>query len=203
MKKHFAFMAICLLASACVQAKNSIPLAGLVNSPGPVMAWDHRPEAEVWTRATLAAVGRHDAVLAGRVPEDIGAWCPGYEKAGMADRRAFWAGLISTVGRYESSWNPGAVGGGGRYVGVMQISPKSARNYGCDAASASGLKDGAANLACAVDILAHQVDRDGVVAGANGNRGIGRDWMPLRKADKRQAMAAWTRGQAYCGGGAG
>jgi len=35
------------------------------------------------------------------------------------------------------------------------------------------------------------------VAG-KGNRGIGRDWMPLRKASKRAEMADWTRSQSYC-----
>ena len=161
------------------------------------MRWDHRPEAAEWTARSLAAIARHDDVLAGRVPADIAGWCPAYEAKGIADRRVFWAGLLSAVAKYESSWNPAASGGGGRYIGVMQISPKSAKNYGCAATSAKALKDGAANLECAVEMLAYHVARDGVVAG-KGNRGIGRDWMPLRKSDKRGAMAAWTSGQSYC-----
>jgi soluble lytic murein transglycosylase-like protein len=189
------------LVTACVPAvKTSVAeiLPGAVALPA--MAWDHRPEASIWTRATLDAVAAKDAVLAERVPGDVAQWCPAYEKASLADRRAFWAGLISTVGRYESSWNPNAAGGGGRYIGVMQISPRSAGNYGCEATSKTALKDGAANLSCSVEILAYQVGRDGLVAGEAGNRGIGRDWMPLRKTDKRQAMALWMRGQSYCGG---
>ena len=163
----------------------------------PAMRWDHRPEAADWTKRTLAAIARHDDVLAGQVPDDIKTWCPGYADAAVQDRRAFWAGLLSAVAKYESSWNPRASGGGGRYIGVMQISPKSAANYGCAAQSASALKDGAANLECAVEMIAHNVARDGVVAG-KGNRGVGRDWMPLRKAAKRDAMAEWTSAQAYC-----
>lgn len=161
------------------------------------MRWDHRPEAAEWTRRSLAAIATHDGVLAARVPADIQVWCPGYDANSIEDRRAFWAGLLSAVAKYESSWNPAASGGGGRYIGVMQISPKSAKNYGCEVTSAKALKNGAANLECAVEILAYQVARDGVVAG-KGNRGIGRDWMPLRKSDKRGAMAAWTSGQSYC-----
>lgn len=163
----------------------------------PTMRWDHRPEAAEWTQRTLAAVARHDDVLASRVPADIEGWCPGYATASLPDRRAFWAGLLSGIAKYESSWNPRASGGGGRYIGVMQISPKSAAHYNCAAQSAAALKDGAANLECAVEFVAENVARDGVVAG-NGNRGVGRDWMPLRKSDKRTAIAEWTRSQAYC-----
>ena len=186
--------------SACVPAKlPSLPSLASILPPSvaPAMRWDHRPEAAEWTARSLAAIAAHDDVLAARVPADIVGWCPAYEEKGIKDRRAFWVGLLSAVAKYESSWNPAALGGGGRYIGVMQISPKSAKNYGCAATSAKALKDGAANLECAVEMLAYHVARDGVVAG-KGNRGIGRDWMPLRKSDKRGAMAAWTSGQSYC-----
>ncbi len=189
------------LAALVLAGCNPIALPDLTAMlPGaalPAMRWDHRPEAVVWTRRSLAAVARHDAVLAARVPADIEAWCPGYETASMAERRAFWVGLLSGVAKYESTWNPRAAGGGGRYIGLMQISPKSAANYGCEAQSAGALKDGAANLECAVELVAYHVERDGVVAG-KGNRGVGRDWMPLRNSAKRGAIAKWTRTQAYC-----
>lgn len=187
-----------LALTACGPVK--LPdLAGMLPDLGglPAMRWDHRPEAAAWTEATLAAVAQQDDVLAARVPADIKAWCPGYETASTADRRAFWAGLLSAVAKYESSWNPAASGGGGRYIGIMQISPKSAANHGCAATSAKALKDGAANLQCAVEMMATQVARDGVVAG-KGNRGAGRDWMPFRKAANRAAMSDWTRSQSYC-----
>ena len=50
---------------------------GLFPTNLPVMGWDARPEASAWTAATLAAVARYDSVLAGTVPGDIKAWCPG------------------------------------------------------------------------------------------------------------------------------
>lgn len=165
----------------------------------PATRWDHQPQAAEWTTRSLVAVAARDDVLASRVPGDIETWCPRYETASLAERRAFWVGLLSAVAKYESSWNPRASGGGGRYIGLMQISPKSASNYRCAVTSSSGLKDGGANLECAVKLLAYQVERDGVVAG-KGNRGIGRDWMPLRKSAKRAEMASWTRKQAYCAG---
>lgn len=161
------------------------------------MGWDHRPEASEWTSRALAAVAAQDAALAGSVPADIDTWCPGYADASVDERRAFWSGLMSAVARYESSWNPKASGAGGRYIGVMQISPASARFHGCSAATAGALKDGAANLECAAGMIAKGVAADGMVAGS-GKQGAGRDWMPFRNAEKRAAMAAWTRAQPYC-----
>lgn len=194
-----------LLVAGCVtparMADRVADRVGALMAPHrPVMAWDHRPEAAGWTAATLAAVAAQDAALAKAVPQDIADWCPAYPDAPLADRRAFWAGLLSALARHESGWNPRAAGGGGRYVGLMQISPRSARNYGCTADSAAALKDGARNLECAVTMMGHQVARDGQVSGKAGNRGIGRDWTPLRHAEKRAGLQDWTRAQAYCTG---
>ena len=190
------FVAMCLFGlSACVA-----PAGSETTDVTPPMRWDHRPEAAEWTTSTLLAVSTKDPVLSQQVPADITSWCPAYPHADLDERRAFWAGLLSAVAKYESSWNPQAAGGGGRWIGLMQISPKTAANYGCDATSAGALKDGEANLECAVEIMSEQVARDGVVAGG-GNRGVGRDWMPLRDSSKRAEMAAWTRAQPYCAAG--
>ncbi len=163
------------------------------------MRWDHRPEAAAWTRQTMALVASKDAQLAQTEPGDIDHWCPGYKAADLPQRRAFWVGMLSAIAKHESSSNPKAAGGGGRYIGLMQISPKTAGHYGCAAQSASALKDGAANLACAVEIAAENVGRDGLVAG-KGNRGLGRDWGPFKKSDTRAEMSTWTRAQSYCQG---
>ncbi len=166
----------------------------------PEMGWDSRPEAPEWTQKTLMAVAGEDAELAQSVPRDIGQWCPGYAQADLTDRRAFWAGLMSAVAKHESTWNPAASGGGGRWIGLMQISPATARNFGCEATSTAALKDGAANLSCAVEIAARQVGQDDAVIG-NGRQGMARDWMPFRNASKRAEMAAWTSSQDYCQAG--
>lgn len=163
----------------------------------PAMRWDARAEAASWTTRAMAAVARHDGELAARVPADIAVFCPQYAKAPVQDRRAFWVGLLSATAKHESSFNPRASGGGGRYVGLMQISPASARLAGCEARSAAALQDGAANLECAVRIMAPKVAADGVVAG-RGNRGIGRDWGPFSTATDRREIAAWTSAQDYC-----
>lgn len=188
------------LPMACTEVPGTMSfLSPTADGVRPAMRWDHRPEAAEWTAETLQAVAQHDAELAAAIPADIERWCPGYEEASLPERRAFWAGLLSATAKHESTWNPRAAGGGGKYIGLMQISPSTARTYGCEANSAGELKDGAENLSCAVKIMARQVDRDAVVAGG-GAHGVGRDWMPFRKAAKRQDIATWTRQQSYCQG---
>ena len=183
-----------LVLTGCVQ-----PAASTQTLPEalPLMRWDHRAEADQWTESTLATVAQYDAALAGRVPADVATWCPGYETASLDERRAFWVAMFSALAKHESTWNPAAAGGGGRWIGLTQISPATARQYGCEATSVADLKDGTANLACAVRIAAAQVGRDGLVAGG-GNRGMGRDWAPFRAASKRADMAGWVSDQAYC-----
>ena len=173
-------------------------MSALIAPHLPVMGWDARPEAASWTQASLLAVADQDPVLSTRIPADVEAWCPGYVKAGLNDRRAFWSGLLSAVAKHESAWNPKAAGGGGRWIGLLQIAPATARTHGCDATSSAALQDGAANLECAVQIMAAQVAADGEVSGTRGTRGIGRDWAPLRSSSKRSAMQDWTSAQSYC-----
>lgn len=182
--------------SACMHSKPSEEMSFVA----PPMGWDHHPEGEEWTESTLVALSTKDAILSQQVPADIQTWCPAYPEAPIEARRAFWAGLLSAVAKYESTWNPAASGGGGRWIGLMQISPRSAANYGCEATSVGALKDGESNLECAVEIMSTQVAKDGLVAGG-GNRGIGRDWAPLRSSEKRAAMASWTSEQPYCRAG--
>lgn len=171
--------------------------AGGETTAAPPMQWDGQAQAPEWTKSAMQAVSEKDPVLAATVPADIETWCPGYATADLSDRRAFWVGLLSAVARHESGWNPAAAGGGGRYVGLMQISPQTARAHDCDAQSSGALKDGTANLTCAVEIFAKDVGRDGLVAGP-GNRGFGRDWMPFRKDNTRADLAGWTRAQPWC-----
>ncbi len=165
----------------------------------PAMRWDHRPEADAWTEATLVALQREGASLISAMPSDIGEFCPGYAKAAASDRRAFWAGMLSAMAKHESSWNPKARGGGGRWLGLMQISRQTADAYSCDISDDADLYDGRANLACAVRIAAAQVGRDGaIVSDGGGWRGLARDWAPMRTPAKRADIAAWTRSQSYC-----
>ncbi|KMW56440.1 hypothetical protein AIOL_001394 [Candidatus Rhodobacter oscarellae] len=156
------------------------------------MRWDFRAEGPAWTAATLEALAGHGAALPALVPSDIAEWCPGYEGASVEARQAFWAGLFSALAKHESTWNPAAVGGGGRWFGLVQIAPATARFHGCAVTSGQALLDGEANLRCAVRIAARQVPKRGSVT-----RGM-RDWGPFHSASKRAEMSAWTRAQPYC-----
>lgn len=163
-----------------------------------VMRWDHRPEADAWTTTTLSALDDHGSTLVNTMPADIDTWCPAYRKADEGGRKAFWTGLLSTLAKHESTWNPGAVGGGGKWFGLVQISPATARHYGCEATSGEALKDGGKNLSCAVRIMNVTVPRDGVVS--QGMRGVAADWGPFQNASKRQDMISWMNAQPYCQG---
>lgn len=165
--------------------------------PAVTMRWGARG-SDAWTEATLAALDRHGVTMLSRVPHDIEAFCPGYAEQGPTGRRAFWAGLLSAVARHESTFNPRASGGGGKWLGLMQIAPRTWSAYGCS----GEIMNGADNMACAVKIASVQVGRDGAVAGGQGAwRGVARDWMPLRSAAKRAEIAAWTAAQPYCARG--
>ncbi len=189
----FLLLSLTLVAAACGRSDRAVlSEANVVQMP--VMRWDHRPEADVWTAATFQALDGHGAPLVSLVPSDIAAWCPAYPEASEAQRKAFWTGLFSALAKHESTWNPAAVGGGGLWFGLVQIDPRTARGHGCRVTSGAALKDGAANLSCAVRIAANQVPKRGSVS-----RGM-RDWGPFHSSSKRAEMAAWVRAQEYCQG---
>lgn len=185
MFRNACLAAVCLLSACATVPEPEAPQL-------PATRWDHRPEAPQWTEATLAALSGHGAALTTLVPADIEYYCPGYATASAEDRQAFWVGLFSALAFHESTWNPRAVGGGGLWYGLVQIDPRTARGYGCEATSGNALKDGVANLKCAVRIAARQVTRRGDVS--NGMK----DWGPFHSSSKRAEMASFTRSQAYC-----
>ena len=189
-----AFTSGCTLSAPQDQAKatRSIEVA---------TRWDHRPEARIWTAAKYAAMDQEGRALVTTVPKDIDTFCPGYVAADIEGRKAFWTALFSGLAGYESTWRPEAAGAGGRYRGLLQIWPTSARYYGCDLSHPNGLYDGPTNLRCASRIAAQAVARDQVVAGSRGRwGGVAKDWPPLRDASKRADIAAFTRSLPVCQG---
>lgn len=194
----FRSVSLCLVLSlslaGCAETASSGAEATEIDLPP--MQWDFRPDSELLTRAVLSALSEHGAALAQETPADVQAWCPGYPTADPADREAFWSGFLSALAKYESTWNPKAVGGGGQWFGMTQISPATARGYGCDAKTGNALLDGPSNLSCAIRIMAVTVPRDGVIAAGRG--GVAADWAPLLSTSKRNSMRAWTSAQPYC-----
>lgn len=165
----------------------------------PHARWDHRTDAPIWTRAALSALKGHGAALTRTVPRDIGDWCPAYTDADAQRRAQFWVGFLSALAKYESTWKPGAVGGGGQWFGLLQILPATARGYGCRADSGEALKHGPSNLSCALRIMAVTVPRDRAIALRDSRwLGVAADWGPMRSEAKRREMARWLRAQTYC-----
>lgn len=162
----------------------------------PAARWSHRENAAAWTRSALTALRAHGAALVSRVPSDIETWCPGYAAAGSQGRRAFWVGFLSALAKHESTYRARAIGGGGRYFGLLQIAPATARSHDCRARTGQELRQGPANLSCAIRIMAHSVSRDGVISA--GMQGVAADWGPFRSASKRRDMQSWLRAQPYC-----
>ena len=162
----------------------------------PSMQWDHTSKGTDWTKTAMAALRDHGMPLASTVPDDIEAYCPGYKTASTEERQAFWVGLLSSLSKHESTWRETAVGGGGRWYGLFQISPGTARAYGCEAKSGKALLDGAKNVNCAIRIMSHTVPRDNVIS--QGMRGVAADWGPFHSSSKRKDIMGWTRSQPYC-----
>ena len=172
----------------------TLTLLGGCAAPKPpepsALSWDHLPEAPAWRQATKDALRTEGSALLAAEPRDVARYCPLYPEGDAATRAAFWTGLMAAVAKYESSWNPRAMGPGRRYHGLMQIAPATARGAGCDAGK---LLDGAENLGCAVRIAARRASAPEVA-------GVMRDWGPMQKRDVQRAIAAHLSAEPYCRG---
>lgn len=187
-----------LLAAAVLAACQTLPQAEVPPEAEPeiVARWNHRAESADWNAAALQALHTDGAAMLTLSPRDAETFCPGYSAADAEGRATFWVAFMSGLARYESGHRPEAAGAGGRYQGLLQISPATARFHGCEISNPRGLYDGATNLACAVRIATRAVLRDGVVASGRG--GMAADWPPLRDPAKRSDIAAFTRNVAAC-----
>lgn len=174
------------------------PVVPAEEPPEIITRWDHRPEAPVWNAAMVEALTGEQVELLAGTPRDAADFCPGYAQADTQARAAFWVAFFSGLARFESGWRPEAAGAGGRYRGLLQISPATARHHRCDIAVADDLYDGATNLTCATRIAASAVARDGVIA--TGRGGVARDWPPMRNPRKRAEIAKFTRALPVCEG---
>ena len=196
------FMTICLILF-CFSLAASAHDVDFIGVKPPVREghipntrWSHLKGTDLWTRSAISALKAHGTPLVSTVPRDIAEWCPAYSTASDKGRRAFWVGYLSTLAKHESTYRPQVVGGGGRWYGLLQILPATARGYGCRARSGAALQHGPSNLSCGIRIMAKTVRRDGVVS--RRGKGVAADWGPLVNGRKRSDMQAWTRAQPYC-----
>lgn len=165
----------------------------------PRTRWQHMQGHTIWTRAAMSALKSHGSPLINTVPRDIAQWCPAYPTNDATLRSAFWVGYLSALAKHESTYKASAVGGGGKWYGLLQILPATARGYKCNVGTGEALKNGAANLSCGIRIMAHTVKRDGVIHGRDSKwRGVSADWGPMRSEAKRNDMAGWLKRQTYC-----
>ncbi|MCA0043113.1 transglycosylase SLT domain-containing protein [Celeribacter litoreus] len=162
----------------------------------PDLRWEDTAKGDLWTRASMNAISSHGQKLIKTVPQDISNWCPGYKSQDAHGRASFWAGLLSTLSYHESTWRETAVGGGGAWFGLTQIAPSTARWRQCRAQTGAELKNGVANLSCAVRIMNVTVPRDQVVS--RGMKGVAADWGPFHSSKKREDMRRWLSAQPFC-----
>lgn len=185
---------ICLgfLLAACSSNEPEMTVEGVE----PVALWNKKAEGTAWTRAAIAALDTHGNALVRMVPGDIETYCPAYKGADPTIRKRFWVTFLSALAKHESTWRADASGGGGQWHGLLQISPATARGYGCRAQTPGELKEGGKNLSCAVRIMSVTVPRDGVISA--GMRGVAADWGPFHQAAKRADIQAATRSYPGC-----
>ena len=165
----------------------------------PRARWEYRRDGPLWSRVALSAVLTHGAPLLEVVPKDIAEWCPAYPGHDRETRAAFWVALLSTLSRYESTFNPRAVGGGGRWYGLLQIYPPTAEFRDCRVQTGQELQNGPDNLNCAVRIMAITVPRDQAISVQDTRwRGVAADWGPIRTPWMRRDMQRYTRRQVFC-----
>ena len=112
------------VASVSVSDELSALRAPVRDSNVPRTRWIHQTDHLIWNRAALSALKGHAAPLVEMVPKDIQTWCPHYPEASDADRRAFWLGFMSALAKFESTYNPDAVGAGASGMVCCKFCPR-------------------------------------------------------------------------------
>jgi len=188
--------AIAALAFACSRTPAPAPQATLDGFS--TVRWDGAPDSAKWTKASFQALDGHGAALVNMGPDDIDAYCPAYPDLDASERKLFWTNLIASLSYHESTWKQDAAGGGGKWYGLLQILPATAKGYQCQAQTKEDLKDGVQNISCALRIMAVTVPRDGVVS--RDFKGIAADWGPFHQERKREDIQSYSRALPICRG---
>lgn len=177
--------------------------------PGTIAAdWDAVPRGKEFTAATLRALDELGSELLAASPSDARTFCPAYSRLDKEKRKQVWLMIISSVTRYESSFNPDAKFSepaplrGVVSRGLLQLSVDSANQkaYGCSVTEKS-LHDAEVNIRCGVRIMRNRVEKHGVIASGSGSdsRGLASYWSVLRtNRPSRESIISKTRALKIC-----
>jgi hypothetical protein len=150
------------------------------------LPWD-KPE---WSKFLVEQIGKRAVDFdKGDMPK----YCPKYKSLSAGDKANVWAVLFVAIAKRESSYNPKASmveSDGSVSQGLFQL---TYGNRHCPKSRAQAdLNDPKVNIACAINLAADFVARDGVVAaggymsqGAPAPKGLARYWSVVRVPDKR------------------
>lgn len=174
--------------------------------------WESKiSEGKEWTTHVDRELDRLGQTLLDVVPADRSVFCPKYSMMSYAQRKQYWAFMLSAMVRFESnfktetSYTEGFSDSNGKPVisrGLLQISIESGNAYGCGFKTTKDLHDPLQNLSCGIRILDRWVGRDGRIAGkVDGKwRGGARYWSVLRAGDKTsyKSILSWSQNLSFC-----
>lgn len=168
-------------------------------------------DGKIWTEHVDRELERLGEDLLDVIPADASLFCPKYKNLSYAQRKHYWAFLISSMVRFESnfdtklSFKENFNDSQGKPVisrGLLQISIESGNAYGCGFKTTQDLHDPKQNLSCGIRILNRWLGRDGRIAGKVGGawKGGARYWSVLREGDKTsyKSIVAWSKDLSIC-----
>lgn len=190
----------------------STPRPPSIPTSNVVPLWEGKVSAgKQWTSHVMSELDRLGQDLLDVIPADRSLFCPKYTSLSYAQRKQYWAHMLSTMVRFESnfktetSYTESFNDSQGRRVisrGLLQISIESGNAYGCNFKTANDLHDPYQNLSCGIRILNRWVGRDGRIAGKVSNqwRGGARYWSVLRAGDKTSynSIVKWSQELPIC-----
>ena len=153
--------------------------------------WGSHYHSDRFSRYTSRAIDKYGARLLKSRPSDVVSFCPNYDYLDTTQKKAFWMQFVSALALEESGLNRRKTEresfnhADGRDVvsrGLLQVTRKKSRGYGCSAARRdSDLYDASTNIDCGVQILADLVGKHGMITGKKSKwRGGATYWHKLR-----------------------
>lgn len=187
------------------------PTTPPVSSSDITPLWESKhADGREWTSHVMRELDHLGQDLLETNPADKNSYCPKYNTFSYAQRKQYWAFVMSSMVRFESNFKPATYykenfkDSNGDYIysrGLLQISIESGNAYGCDFRSSKDLHDPYQNLSCGIRILNRWVSRDGRIAGKVSNqwRGGARYWSVMRTTSGSHAsIKQWSNDLDIC-----